>query len=162
MTLYLVRHAIAEPRGDEWPDDSLRPLTDRGRKRMRQIAQHLSARGVEVERVLTSPLVRARQTADLLAPVWARAATPRGVDALAPGVAPARVAGALRAHAGAGPLCVVGHEPGLGELAAWLLGSAKPLPFRKGGAACLEAPVSLTRGSATLVWLATPRLLLDP
>lgn len=161
MILYLVRHAIAEPRGEDWPDDALRPLTDRGRKRMRQIAQRLAVRGVEVDRVVSSPLLRARQTAELVAPVWARGASVRIEEALAPGVAPARAARALREHAGTGPVCAIGHEPGLGELTAWLLGAARPVPFRKGGVACLEVAPSLARGSATLVSMVTPRLILD-
>ena len=61
--LYLVRHGLAEERGDAWPDDTKRPLTDEGISRMRKAARGLARLGVSVEVVLTSPLVRARQTA---------------------------------------------------------------------------------------------------
>ena len=61
MILYLVRHAIVELRGEDWPDDALRPLTDRGRKRMRQIAQRLAVRGVEVSRHGERVCIQARK-----------------------------------------------------------------------------------------------------
>ena len=65
--LYLVRHGLAEERGDAWPDDTKRPLTDEGISRMRKGARGLARLGLSVEVVLTSPLVRARQTAEILA-----------------------------------------------------------------------------------------------
>src|SRR5687768_7039978 len=65
--IYLVRHAIAAVRGPQWPDDDLRPLTDRGISRFKKAVEGLAAMDLVVDEVLTSPLVRARQTADLLA-----------------------------------------------------------------------------------------------
>ena len=75
--LYLVRHAIAAERGDKWPDDTKRPLTHKGAARMRQAVEGLRALGVEIDLVLTSPLVRAEQTADILVQVSRREARAR-------------------------------------------------------------------------------------
>ena len=58
-------------------------------------------------------------------------------------------------------IALVGHEPGLGELACWLLGSHAPLPFRKGGVCRIQLPASSLNGSGQLVWFATPRMLRD-
>ena len=66
VSLYLVRHAIAAKRGDEWPDDTKRPLTRKGVWRMREITAGLDALDVAIDVVVTSPLVRARDTAQLL------------------------------------------------------------------------------------------------
>src|SRR5436305_15219678 len=65
--LYFIRHGLAEERGDAWPDDNKRPLTDEGMSRMRKAVRGLARLGVTVDVVLTSPLVRARQTADIVA-----------------------------------------------------------------------------------------------
>ena len=65
--LYFVRHGLAEERGEAWPEDTKRPLTDEGIARFRKAEKGLSRVGVAVDVVLTSPLVRARQTAEILA-----------------------------------------------------------------------------------------------
>jgi hypothetical protein len=65
--LYLIRHAVAEERGDEWPDDAKRPLSDDGASRMRKAARGLDRLGVTLDVVVTSALVRAKQTAELVA-----------------------------------------------------------------------------------------------
>ena len=69
-SLYLVRHAIAFERGQDWPDDTKRPLTHKGAARMREVVDGLLALGVELDLVITSPLVRAKQTADLVIAGW--------------------------------------------------------------------------------------------
>ena len=65
--LYLIRHGIAAERGKEWPDDSKRPLTPEGISRLRKAARGLNALGVGFDQIVTSPLVRTRQTADIFA-----------------------------------------------------------------------------------------------
>ena len=65
--LYLIRHGVAEERGDAWPDDAKRPLTEDGMSRLRKAARGLARLGVAFDVVLTSPLVRARQTAEIVA-----------------------------------------------------------------------------------------------
>ena len=88
--LYLVRHAIAAERGDEWPDDTKRPLTERGISRFKEAVGGLKRLDVAIDEIFTSPLVRARQTADLLAAGVDGKPTVKMLDALAPGHTPAR------------------------------------------------------------------------
>ncbi|GMV22994.1 MAG: hypothetical protein AMXMBFR57_29430 [Acidimicrobiia bacterium] len=162
MTLYLVRHAIAEPRGDDWPNDAARPLTPQGIARMREVAEALAERGVQVERFWCSPLKRAVQTVEVLAPVWSPHRLVEAVPQLAPGQTAAVQASALAARSTVGAAAVVGHEPELGTLLAWWLGARLPVPFKKGGVACIDIPPALARGTAELRWLVTPRLLREP
>ncbi|MCX6023724.1 MAG: phosphohistidine phosphatase SixA, partial [Chloroflexi bacterium] len=162
VELYLVRHAIAGDRDPmAWPDDRDRPLTPEGAKRFRRVAEGLCAAVPEVERVLTSPLTRAVQTAEILRK---RADWPAAqpCDELDGGHTPEQIVEALRAHAGVASLAVVGHEPGLHELAAYLLTggqAAALLEFKKGGVACLSFGGEIQPGTASLRWLLTPKLL---
>jgi phosphohistidine phosphatase len=159
-SLFIVRHAIAAERGEKWPDDTKRPLTHQGEARMRSAAGGLAAIGVSLDVVITSPLVRAEQTADIL--VKALGGEPKllTAPALAPGGSPAAVAEAIGAITKSRRVAIVGHEPGLGELAAWLIGARQPLPFKKGGV-CLIDVVDWppTAKGGTLVWFATPKML---
>jgi phosphohistidine phosphatase len=157
--LYLVRHAIAAERGDEWPDDTKRPLTAKGIARMREAVEGLRELDVEIGLVLTSPLVRARQTADVLAEGLKPVPKVETLAELGPGGAAARIAEQLAAHDGVEALALVGHEPGLGELAAWLVGSKTPFAFRKGGVCRIDVTRLPPAGNGQLIWLATPKML---
>ena len=158
--LFLVRHAIAAERGDKWPDDTKRPLTHQGAARMSTAAEGLSAMGVKPDVVITSPFVRAEQTADILVKCLGGEGRLVTAPALAPGGSPAAVAEAVGALAKGRNIAIVGHEPGLGELAAWLLGARQPLPFRKGGVCRIDvADWPPAAKSGTLVWFATPKML---
>src|SRR6187551_608343 len=84
QTLLLVRHAIAEERGSAWPDDTVRPLTQKGELRMREIARRLKAIGETSDVVVSSPLKRAKDTALILKRVWSKSSDVEEVDALAP------------------------------------------------------------------------------
>ena len=90
VELFVIRHARAAARGHRWPDDDLRPVTDEGRTRFLDVVRGLARLGVSVDRVVSSPLVRARDTAHLLAPL-ARDPEIVVVDALRPGGTPAGV-----------------------------------------------------------------------
>ena len=158
-SLYLVRHAIAGVRGGEWPDDTKRPVTKKGAAKMRQAVRGLDSLGVRIDLVLTSPLVRARQTADILADGLDPALTPIVASALAPGHPPSAVADALGAHKGCRGIALVGHEPDLGELGAWLLGAHEPLVFKKGGVCRIDVPGLPPRRDGQLRWFATPMML---
>jgi phosphohistidine phosphatase len=158
--LFLVRHAIANERGDKWPDDAKRPLSHQGAARMGTAAEGLSAIGVTPDLVITSPLVRAEQTANILVKCLGGDARLVTAPALAPGGSPAAVAEAVGALAKGRSIAIVGHEPGLGEFAAWLIGARQPLPFKKGGACRIDvADWPPTAKSGTLIWLATPKML---
>ena len=159
-SIYIVRHAVAAERGERWPDDAKRPLTPEGASRMRNVVQGLDTLETGIDLVCTSPLVRATETADMLV----RGLSPKPglvtVPALAPDSAPARIAEALASHAPTHAVAVVGHEPGLGEFAAWLIGASQPLPLKKGGIIRIDVPEwppAAQRG--TLIWAATPKML---
>jgi phosphohistidine phosphatase len=157
--LYLVRHAIAAERGEEWPDDTKRPLTETGVARFKEVVKGLAWLDVEIDEIFTSPLVRAKQTANLLAHGLANKAAVKTLDALAPGHPPRAVMSELARCARRRRIALVGHEPDLGELAAHLFGSARHIPFKKGGI-CLIALQGLTsRRPGELVWFLPPKVL---
>ncbi|HEX5216922.1 MAG TPA: phosphohistidine phosphatase SixA [Vicinamibacterales bacterium] len=158
-TLYLIRHAIAHERGPKWPDDTKRPLTRAGIAKMRRAAKGLVAAGVKVDLVLSSPLVRARQTAEIVAAAFKR--PPKIVEAseLAPDQSAEAVVELLARQKRGRAFALVGHEPDLGQLAAWLVGAARPFPFKKGGTARIDVDDQPVQGGGQLVWLATPGLL---
>ena len=158
-SLYLVRHAIAFERGQDWPDDAKRPLTHKGAARMREIVDGLLELGVELDLVITSPLVRAKQTADLIIAGWTEAPGLVVSPALSPGAAASGLTDVLSQQTEAAGIALVGHEPGLGELGAWLIGARHPLMFKKGGVARIDVPAMPLGGSGVLVWMATPKML---
>jgi phosphohistidine phosphatase len=115
MRLYVVRHAEAAP-GDP---DELRPLTPEGRTNARVLGERLAGDGVRVDALLTSPLLRARETGDELARLLGAEAEPD--DRLAPG---ATLDGVRQAIAGRGEaVLVVGHQPDCGRIAAAVTGT---------------------------------------
>jgi phosphohistidine phosphatase len=157
--LYLVRHGLAEERGDAWPDDTKRPLTDEGISRMRKGARGLARLGLSVEVVLTSPLVRARQTAEILAAALDPRPSLVNVDSLAPDGTYAAVIADLEKHARKARLALVGHEPMIGELAARILGSRHPIEFKKGGVCRIDIDDLPPAGPGDLRWMLTPKIL---
>src|SRR5262249_40103762 len=92
--LYLVRHAIAAERGSRWPDDTLRPLTREGISRFKDVVKEVARLGLMLDVIFTSPLTRARQTAELLAEGLPQRPDLRIMKALAPGSAPEDVVAA--------------------------------------------------------------------
>jgi phosphohistidine phosphatase len=157
--LYLVRHAIAAERGEEWPDDTKRPLTETGISRFREAVEGLAWLDVEIDEVFTSPLVRAKQTAALLADGLGNKTSVKTLDVLAPGHAPRQVMSELSRTAKRHRIALVGHEPALGELAAHLLGSPRALPFKKGGVCCIAVQGLTSRRAGELMWFLPPKVL---
>jgi len=157
-TLLLMRHGIAELRGPAWPDDEVRPLTKKGQARVREIGGRLRTIGETAERILSSPLTRAIETARIMADQWPSAHV-TALEALAPGHTPQQAIVALAARVADGRVLLVGHEPDLGALAAWVIGATHPLPFKKGGVARIDLKSWARPRDGQLVWLATPRML---
>jgi phosphohistidine phosphatase len=157
--LYFVRHGLAEERGDAWPDDSKRPLTDEGMSRMRKAARGLARLGVSVEIVLTSPLVRARQTAEIVAGGLDPRPSLVNVESLAPDGTYAAVVADLEKHARKTRIALIGHEPMIGELAARLIGSRHPIEFKKGAVCRIDVEALPPAGPGDLRWMLTPRIL---
>ena len=157
--LYLVRHAIAAERGPEWPDDTKRPLTERGINRFKEAVKGLRSLDVTVDEIFTSPLVRARQTAELLASGVEGKPPVKVLDALAPGHSFTSVMTQLAKAAKRRRVALVGHEPDLGELAAHLIGAGRALAFKKGGICRIDIGSLSSRRAATLVWFFPPNVL---
>jgi phosphohistidine phosphatase len=161
MQLLVIRHAIAEEREAfalTGQDDDLRPLTPEGRRRMRRGGRGLRRVVPKLGVLASSPLVRAVQTAEIVAEAYGSVPVDRWTE-LAPGVHPGMLVERLRSlpHP-EGPVAVVGHEPDLGELVSWLLsGRAPSFVEMKKGAACLlefEGPPDPER--ARLLWHLAP------
>jgi len=156
--LYIVRHAIAAERGSEWPDDTKRPLTERGINRFKEVVKGLRRLDITVDEVFTSPLVRARQTAELLASGLEGKAPVKVLDALAPGHTAASVMTQLARVAKRRRVALVGHEPELGELAAYLIGAGRALAFKKGGICRIDLGSLTSKSAASLVWFLPPNV----
>lgn len=157
--LYLVRHAIAAERGSEWPDDTKRPLTERGIGRFKEAVKGLRHLDVTVDEIFTSPLVRAKQTAEILAEGLPGKPSVKVLDALSPGHAPGSMLAQLARTARRRRIALVGHEPGLGELAAHLIGAGRALEFKKGGVCRIDVESLSSRRAGALNWFVTPKVL---
>lgn len=161
MNLLIVRHA---PAGDKrrWAaqgkDDALRPLTPRGRRRMREAAQGLARLGPRPDLLATSPLARARQTADILEEAWDL--QPVEVPDISPQASPEQVLAWLRGRKER-TIAIVGHEPALGVLMGLLLtGQERSFMMLKKGQACLiEFQDKTQAGGGRLAWSLAPRQL---
>lgn len=163
MEFLIVRHAIAFPRNAKrWPDDGERPLTAEGVKKSRSAAAGLKRIAKRPTLVLTSPLVRARDTAAIFAQAahWPEAVE---CDALSPTGSLEGVLEAVRRQGGkAECVAVVGHQPHLGRLLALCLrGNARAEAFelKKSAVVCLQFEAPPRAGQGVLAWLLPPRAL---
>jgi phosphohistidine phosphatase len=162
MRLLLVRHAIAEEQEDfarTGKDDRLRPLTDEGRKKMKQAARGLRSLVPEIDLLATSPLTRAAQTGAILDSVFGGIDVAE-IEELSPETTPEQFLRWLRKQKG-DLIAAVGHEPSISQILGWLLtGTDRRLfAFRKGGACLLELGDDPAGGTATLLWALTPAQL---
>ena len=160
IELYLVPHAIAAERGPNYPDDRERPLTSEGIVRFKRVVEGLKDLDVKPDLVLTSPLVRAMHTAELL--VAGIGGKPRlePLEGLAPGGRMAQVLEAIAKYSRrAKKIALVGHEPDLGELAARLLRARGTIAFKKGAVCCIEVDGAMPTGPGTIHWFLPPRAL---
>jgi phosphohistidine phosphatase len=155
MELYLLRHGIAADVGPKGSGDAGRPLTEEGIARMREAAHGLQRLGLQLDMLLSSPLVRARQTAEIIG--QALNIEPQLAAALAPGCGLAQLRDLLGQHRGAQRVMIVGHEPDFSELTGALTGGSR-VQFKKGGLARVDAVVA-EQGAGVLAWLLAPRVL---
>lgn len=163
MEILLIRHAIAEERGvGARADDRERSLTIDGAERFRRIARVLATVWDPPDLVLASPYARAWQTAQILQDEGGWAA-PEACPELEPANPPASILDALRTRSAAGRVVLVGHEPMLHGILSLLLGGAAgavSLEMKKGGAALVRCDAPPLAGTAELIWLLPPRVLL--
>jgi phosphohistidine phosphatase len=154
MNLYFLRHGIAAERPPDGSDSPERPLTDEGIARMQLAARGMRRLGVDVDTLLTSPLLRARQTASIVAERLD--VTPEVTELLAPG-APWRALLNELEQRGARRVMLVGHEPDLSLTISALTGGGL-LQLKKGGMALVELPPD-SESDGVLHWLMTPKTL---
>jgi phosphohistidine phosphatase len=158
MDLYIIRHADAQPLGEGGiEDDGERPLTVTGQSQCGPLAAALQRSGVNLERIVTSPLLRARQTAEgLLKHLGSPAPDLHTCDQLAPGGKRRKLTRFLRGlHAQS--VAIVGHEPDLSDYTGWLIGSKKAqIDLAKAGIACIHFEDEPDKGAGVLTWLVTP------
>jgi phosphohistidine phosphatase len=164
-TLYVLRHGIAVNRGDPaYPLDSDRPLTIKGIKRMRRIAEGMRRMRVGFDLILSSPYRRALETAFVVAREYEAGQDVQTVQALKAEVLPEEVIRTLlEKFPTCGRLLLVGHEPQLSALVSTLTsGSAGARPLLKKGGLCKLQVEGLQMGKcATIIWLLTPRQLMS-
>lgn len=151
LRLCVVRHGIAEDRGS-YADDSQRPLTDRGRERMEAAALGIQSL-LQPDLILTSPYLRALQTAEIIAEKTG--APIETCDALANGDHESLIA-ALHGET----VIAVGHEPHISGFVGWALGAKHlPVEFKKGSAALLSFEGEPGPTTASLEWFMPPKTL---
>jgi phosphohistidine phosphatase len=164
MKLLLLRHAIAEEQEEftrTGKDDRLRPLTEEGRRKMKQGAKGLRQILPDIDLLATSPLTRAAQTGAIVDSVYGGLAEVE-IEELSPEATPTDFLRWLRKQK-AGTIAAVGHEPSISLITSWLLtGTERRIfSFRKGGACLIEFPGEVGAGTATLLWAMAPSQLRD-
>lgn len=161
MFIYLLRHAIAVTRGDgNYPNDD-RPLTREGREKMERASEGIRRIiDAPLDVILTSPLIRARDTALIAAEAMGCREKVELCPELEPGAEFRKVIEAIARHASAESVMLVGHAPDLNVLASALLGSQTAIVELKKGALCLVEIASLAgRMDGKLLWLLQPKQL---
>jgi phosphohistidine phosphatase len=163
MELYLLRHGRAVERGESgFEDDSARPLTPEGRRQLRQSCAALRKLKLRFDLILSSPLVRARQTAEIVAAEWRCRKQLGFSEKLRPGGDRKKLVAELNALKSAPEkILLVGHEPDLSGLISLLVTGRNGGGFalKKGGLARLDIETLRAGRCATLAWLLTPKLM---
>ena len=163
MNIYVVRHAIAVDEGTPgYEDDSQRPLTAEGRKKMKKIARGLLEFGVELDRIVSSPYVRARDTAEILAAAFNLKKQVTISERLIPPGDFEGLVREIREKYDVDNLALVGHEPMWSQFTSWLLtgNNATPITLKKGGVCLLSAENLGGQGAVRLEWLLTPATMI--
>ena len=166
MNLYLIRHAISVSVGEgteAYEDDTQRPLTEKGQKKMRQIAKGLAALGIDLDLIISSPYIRARETAEILANALKMKKKVVFSDNLVPLGDPDLLISEINEKYPVDNLAIVGHEPNLGTLTGLLVSeNAKiDITYKKGGVCKCSADDLRHTRTATLEWLLTPGILVE-
>jgi phosphohistidine phosphatase len=154
LRLYFLRHGKAWSRADWREDDDLRPLTDAGEALVRAEGRAMKAMGLAPDVIVTSPLARARRTAEIVAAELGLSERLVEDQGLARGFDAGALATIVARHADAGSLMLVGHEPDFSDTVAELIGGGRVI-FKKGGLARVDVqgPES---DDGILAWLLTP------
>jgi phosphohistidine phosphatase len=158
MDLYLIRHADAKPLGeDNVHEDAERALTETGHAQAKAVGAAFQKLGKKINAVVTSPLLRARQTAEgVIGELDKPAPELLTCEELAPGGRRRKLSRFLRDQ-GSEVIVLVGHQPDLNHYAAWLIGSKKAqIDLEKAGVAYIRCPNGAHKRGGILTWLVTP------
>lgn len=158
MIVYFVRHGIAEE-ADAWQgSDAERPLTTKGRAKMVDAGKRLADLEIKPDAIVTSPLVRARQTAEIVAKALRASGALTEDERLAGGFNRHGLAGILKDYVSAKSVMLVGHEPAMSAVIGHAIGDGR-VEMKKGAVACVEfSDPASPRGE--LLWLAPPKILI--
>ncbi|MFL5242503.1 MAG: phosphohistidine phosphatase SixA [Gemmataceae bacterium] len=158
MDLYLIRHADAKPLGeDNVHEDANRALTETGHAQAKAVGAAFQRLGKRINAVVTSPLLRARQTAEgVIGELDKPAPELLTSQDLGPGGKRRKLSRFLR-NQGSEVIALVGHQPDLNHYAAWLIGSKKAqIDLEKAGVAYIHCPDGPRKKGGILTWLVTP------
>jgi phosphohistidine phosphatase len=162
MNLYLLRHGLAvEPGEHGFTRDSERPLTLKGKAKLAQITAAMEELGLSFEVILSSPYVRARQTAGIVADAFGARKRIEFTEALTPSGNPRKLIEVIN-HLSSQDILLVGHEPCLSEFISFLISGTTSVPIlvKKAGLCKLSAETLRYGSCATLEWLLTPKQML--
>lgn len=163
MNLYFMRHGIAVDRGDaaKPSDDRERALTPKGIKRMQKAAKGLLSLSLPLDRLLTSPLARARQTAQIVAEVLHMVDRLEEIQELCPDRSVQDLLSGLAAYSGKNNILLIGHEPLLSSTVSFLLSgkAGAEIRLKKGGICCLEVDSLPPKERPILNWALAPKQL---
>jgi len=157
VKVYFLRHGIAAEPGDWRGNDFDRPLTGDGRERMAREAKALRKLNLDLDAIVTSPLARARATAEIAAEAL-KITTIKEDARLGTGFDLGALEEILQDHADAKAIMLVGHEPSMSSVIGRLAGAAR-LDLKKGALACVEVP-DISSMSGELLSLVPPKVLL--
>jgi len=157
MRLYFLRHGQAGNRAEWQGEDAARPLTTDGKRRVQREGAALRALDLVLDLIITSPLVRAQQTAEIVASALGLGAKLVTDPRLAPGFGPRQLKALLTTHRSASALMLVGHEPDFSETISHLIGGGR-LEVKKGALALVELTDRASL-AGRLVWLIPPKVL---
>jgi len=161
MILYVLRHGIAVELGTPgFEKDAMRTLTPEGRRKLRQVTKAMHAMDVVFDRIISSPYLRAMETAELVAASFKNGPKVESSKTLTPAGTPSQVVEMLhRLVPAPGSVLVVGHEPNLSSLVSVLVGGHYNacVVFKKGGLCRLCIDPLSPRPKASIEWLLTPK-----
>ena len=157
MDLFLIRHAEAIDLGERGvTEDENRPLTERGEKQAEALGVLMREREIQFDAVVSSPLLRAKQTAEILLKASGQTIDIRFTPALVPNAKPKELARYLL-KSGGERVALVGHLPHMATFAAWLIGGKRAqLEFKKAAIALVSCGSCPMKGNGVLHWLVNP------
>ena len=160
--LFIVRHGPAGKSLEDKKLDETRPLTKKGKEKMKDIVKGLGDMDICFDKIVTSPLARCAESADLLSKCCTGKGGVESIDALKPGGSIDDLIGYLNAQEGADKVAIVGHEPYLSEFASYCLAKSKNsfIDLKKGGVIALEFESMIKPGTGKMCWMMEPSQLI--